>query len=111
MTMTTLRCRATGVTFADGYPRNLGDLARRCHVAGPVPLELVRDLDNAEDLNATSVQLEGRHLGWLPRDFAAFIAPQIDAGAPWSAVAVFVAVDQEKPQRPGLELELTRGEA
>lgn len=67
-----------GVTFAPGYPANLVDLARRCRHSGPVPLELRRDLDNAEDLNATAVEVEGRHLGWVPRDLAARLAPELD---------------------------------
>lgn len=106
--MTTLRVRAAGVTFVEGYPNNLADLARRCALAGPVPIELERDLDNADDLNATAVVLEGRRLGWLPRDFAAFIAPQIDAGQKWQAAAIYVAVDEEHRNRPGLELEVSR---
>lgn len=108
MNETMLRVRASGVTFAPGYPRNLVDLQRRCWIDGPVDLELVRDLDNAEDLNATSIRLEGRHLGWVPRDFAAFIAPQIDAGAEWCAQAVYVAVDLDHKAKPGLEVQLIR---
>lgn len=102
-----LRVRVAGVTFAPGYPRNLADLAPRCATA-PVPIELVREIDNAYDLNAISVMLEGRLLGRLPADIAAFIAPQIDQGVPWSAEAVYVAVDLDHPERPGLEIELSK---
>jgi len=105
---TALRCRATGVSFVPGYPGTLADLKRRCDVAGPIGADLVRDHDNAEDLNATAIVVEGRRLGWVPRDFAAFIAPQIDDGAAWAASVIFVAIDREHPRRPGLEVELYR---
>lgn len=104
----TLRVRAAGVSFVDGYPRNLVDLQARCAIAGPIPADLERDLDNPADLNATAIVIEGRRLGWIPRDFAAFIAPQLDNGVRWRAEAVFVAVDLDHPGRPGLEVELIR---
>lgn len=107
MTDIDLRVRVAGVTFAPGYPRNLADLARRCAVA-PVPIDLERETDNAHDLNAISVTLEGRLLGRLPADIAAFVAPQIDQGVSWTAEAIYVAVDEEHPERPGLEIELTK---
>lgn len=107
MTPVALRTRVAGVTFADGYPRNLADLQPRCAEA-PVPLALERDLDNAYDMNAINVMLEGRMLGRLPADVAVFIAPQIDQGVAWSAQAMYVAVDLEHPERPSLEIELTK---
>jgi hypothetical protein len=104
---TALRTRVNGVTFAPGYPLNLADLQPRCEQA-PVDLTLVRESDNAHDLNAISVELEGRHLGRIPADIALFLAPQLDQGITWSARAVYVAVDLEHPERPGLEIELTK---
>lgn len=101
-----VRTRVAGVTFAEGYPRNLGDLARRCAIDGPVPLELVRDLDNAHDLNAISVRLEGRHLGHVPAEINDGMAREMDDGVPWGAEALYVAVDQEHKGRPGLEVRL-----
>lgn len=105
--MSALFCRASGVTFVDGYPRNLADIAIRCHEEYPLPVDLVRDLDNPEDLNATAVVLEGRRLGWVPRDVAAEVAPSIDSGTTWMAWALFVAVDLDHRERPGLQLLLS----
>lgn len=100
-----IQTRVAGVTFAPGYPRNLADLARRC-LLGPVPLELVRDIDNGHDLNAISVRLEGRHLGHVPAAVNEDIARAMDRGVPWRAEALYVAVDQDHRDRPGLEVRM-----
>jgi hypothetical protein len=54
------------------------------------PLELHRDLANPHDENAIAVHGAGggAQLGWVPRELAAELAPQIDAGTSWSAVAL-----------------------
>jgi hypothetical protein len=53
------------------------------------PLELRRDADNEHDANAVSVHLAGgAQLGFVPRELAAEIAPQLDAGRPWAAVVL-----------------------
>jgi hypothetical protein len=53
-------------------------------------LELRRDPGNPHDPNAIAVHGEGggEQLGWVPREVAAELAPEIDAGRPWSAVAL-----------------------
>lgn len=111
--------RIVGVTRAPGYPGNLLDLLPRIgHQLDAdtdaergdraVILELVRDLDNAHDLNATAVRLEGRHLGHLPAEVAARWAPLIDAGIEVIAVARWVAVDLDHRDRPGLDIIIGR---
>jgi hypothetical protein len=53
------------------------------------PLELRRDTANEHDPNAVAVCLAGGgQLGFVPRDLAAEIAPQLDAGRPWAAVVL-----------------------
>jgi HIRAN domain-containing protein len=52
------------------------------------PLELRRDPDNEHDPNAVMVLAGGEQLGWVPRELAAEIAPQLDRGSPWSAVVL-----------------------
>jgi hypothetical protein len=50
-------------------------------------LVLRRDAANPHDANAIAVDLpSGLQLGFVPRDLAAEIAPDLDAGRPWSAV-------------------------
>lgn len=103
--MAELRCRVAGVTFMAGYPRNLADLARRCAVE-PVAAELVREHDNGYDLNAVAVHIEGRIVGHVPADMARRLAPLLDGGFPLAAEALFVAVDDEHKDRPGLEIRI-----
>lgn len=104
---TALRCRVAGVTFVAGYPNNLIDLVERT-ARERITVDLIRDHDNPADLNAVAVECEGRPLGHLPADFAAFIGPQLDAGVRWTAAVAYVPVDDEHRDRPGLELDLTR---
>jgi HIRAN domain len=52
------------------------------------PLELQRDPANEHDQNAIAVLAGGDRIGWVPRELAAEIAPQLDRGAPWSAIVL-----------------------
>ena len=53
------------------------------------PLALRRDPGNEHDPNAIAVDTaDALQLGWVPRELAAELAPLIDAGEPWSAVAL-----------------------
>ena len=52
-------------------------------------LELRRDPDNEHDPNAIAVHVAGgEHVGWVPREIAAALAPELDAGKPWSAMVL-----------------------
>src|SRR4051794_25719692 len=48
-------------------------------------LTLRRDRDNPHDDNAIAVHPAdgGDQLGWVPRELAAELAPELDAGKPW----------------------------
>jgi HIRAN domain len=52
------------------------------------PLELRRDPDNEHDPNAIAVLAGGAQVGWVPRELAAELAPELDAGRPWSGAAL-----------------------
>jgi HIRAN domain len=53
------------------------------------PLVLRRDAANEHDPNAIAVDTaDGDQLGWVPRELAAELAPQLDEGAAWSAIAL-----------------------
>ena len=52
------------------------------------PLELRREPGNPHDANAIAVDAGGRHVGFVPRELAAELAPELDAGRPWSAVVL-----------------------
>ena len=48
---------------------------------------LKRDAANEHDPNAIQVLAGEEQIGWVPREIAAELAPQIDAGTTWSAVS------------------------
>lgn len=69
------------------------------------PLELRRDHGNEHDANAVAVCLEdGGHLGWVPRDLAAELAPELDAGRPWSVVALRESRPSPREPRRGVTM-------
>ena len=52
------------------------------------PLTLMREPDNLHDSNAIAVHAGGAPIGFVPRELAAELAPQIDAGHSGSAVVL-----------------------
>jgi hypothetical protein len=58
------------------------------HAALGEPLALRRDPGNEHDPNAIQVLAGEAQIGWVPRELAAELAPEIDAGRPWSAVVL-----------------------
>jgi hypothetical protein len=67
-------------------------------------LELRRDPDNPHDPNAIAVFAGGEQVGWVPRELAADLAPQIDAGTPWSAVVLREQRRSPRDPRSGLTM-------
>ncbi|HEX2103163.1 MAG TPA: HIRAN domain-containing protein [Solirubrobacteraceae bacterium] len=58
-------------------------------VAPGRPLALRRDPGNAHDPNAIAVDVPGGDQGgWVPRELAAELAPELDAGRAWAAVVL-----------------------
>lgn len=49
-------------------------------------VELVRDPHNPYDSNAIKVEVEGHHIGFIPKATAADLAPLLDTGHQFSAV-------------------------
>jgi hypothetical protein len=68
------------------------------------PLELRRDAENEHDPNAVAVLAGGEQVGWLPRELAAEIAPQLDRGSPWSAVVLREHRPSPRDLRSGLTM-------
>jgi HIRAN domain-containing protein len=75
-------------------------------VAPGEPLELRRDPDNPHDPNAIAVHPKdgGEQVGWVPREIAAELAPDLDAGRPWSAVVLREQRVSPRDPRTGLTM-------
>ena len=68
------------------------------------PLELRRDPGNEHDANAIAVLAGGEQVGWVPRELAAELAPELDAGRPWSATVLREHRPSPRNPRTGLTL-------
>jgi HIRAN domain len=69
-------------------------------------LELRRDPENPHDPNAIAVHPTGggEQVGWVPREVAAEIAPEVDSGRPWSAVVLREQRRSPRDPRHGLTM-------
>jgi hypothetical protein len=70
------------------------------------PLELRRHLGNPHDDNAIAVHGHGggEQLGWVPREVAAELAPELDEGRTWSAVVLREQRRSPRDPRHGLTM-------
>jgi hypothetical protein len=77
------------------------------------PLVLRRDAANPHDANAIAVHPAGggEQAGWVPRELAEEIAPDLDAGRPWAAVVLREQRRSPRDPRSGLTMLLARAEA
>ena len=77
------------------------------------PLVLRRDAANPHDANAIAVDPAdgGAQAGWVPRETAAEIAPDLDAGRPWSAIVLREQRPSPRDPRSGLTMLLAPAEA
>jgi hypothetical protein len=94
--------RVAGVAGARFNPEALASDA----VAPGRPLVLHRDLGNPHDENAIAVHPEGGgdQIGWVPRELAAELAPELDAGRTWSAVVLREQRASPRDPRTGLTM-------
>jgi hypothetical protein len=95
--------RVAGVAGADAHH---GDALQSEAVAPGRPLELRRDPGNEHDPNAIAVYPEGggEQVGWVPRELAAEVAPDLDAGREWSAVVLRERRATPRDPRTGLTM-------
>jgi hypothetical protein len=104
-----LAARGLRVTSVAGAARHHGQALEAAEVRPGSPLELRRDPGNAHDPNAIAVHAGAEQVGWVPRELAAEIAPQLDAGEPWSAVVLREQRRSPRDPRSGLTMLLARG--
>jgi hypothetical protein len=83
-----LAARGLHVAGVAGAARHHAEALAADAAAPGRPLELRRDPANEHDPNAVAVLAGGQQVGWVPRELAAEIAPQLDRGSPWSAVVL-----------------------
>ena len=79
-------------------------------VAPGSALALRRDADNPHDPNAVSVEAGGQQVGFVPRELAAAITPELDAGRPWAAVVLREQRSSPRDPRSGLTMLLAPAE-
>jgi hypothetical protein len=98
-----LGLRVAGVA---GAAMHHADALESDAVAPGRPLELRRDLGNPHDPNAIAVHATGGggQVGWVPRELAAELAPELDTGRPWSAVVLREQRDSPRDPRRGLTM-------
>ena len=86
--------------------------ARELQIADAAPgraLELRRDAANEHDPNAIAVHAAGgEQIGWVPRELAAELGPELDEGEPWSAIALRELRRSPRDPRTGLTMLLAR---
>jgi hypothetical protein len=98
-----LGLRVAGVAGAGAHH---ADALATDAVAPGRPLELRREPGNPHDQNAIQVHPTdgGAQVGWVPRELAAELAPELDAGRPWSAVVLREQRRSPRDPRHGLTM-------
>jgi hypothetical protein len=108
-----LAARGLRVAGVAGAGQHHADALASDAAAPGQPLELHRDLGNAHDANAIAVHGAGggEQLGWVPRELAAELAPELDEKRPWSAVVLREQRRSPRDPRHGLTMLLARAAA
>jgi HIRAN domain len=98
--------RGLRVVGVAGAARHHGHALASDAVAPASPLELRRDPQNPHDPNAIAVHPAGGddQVGWVPREVAAEIAPELDAGQTWSALVLREQRRSPRDPRHGLTM-------
>jgi hypothetical protein len=102
--------RGLRVVGVAGAGRHHADAIASDAVTPGSPLELRRDPENEHDPNAIAVQAGGVQVGWVPREVAVELAPELDAGRPWSALVLREQRRSPRDQRHGLTMLLAPSE-
>lgn len=102
-----LTARGIVIAAVAGAARHHGAALAGDAAAPGRALRLRRDPGNPHDPDAVAVHPESSEeaqLGWVPRDLAAELAPQLDAGRPWSAVVLREQRPSPRDPRSGLTM-------
>jgi HIRAN domain len=98
--------RGLRVAGVAGAARHHGEALESQELGPGTPLELRRDPENEHDPNAIAVHgpSGGEQVGWVPRELAEEIAPELDAGGEWSAIVLREARMSPRDPRTGLTM-------
>jgi hypothetical protein len=98
--------RGLRVAGVAGAARHHGEALASEDLAPGAPLELRRDPGNEHDPNAIAVHAPGggEQVGWVPRELAEEIAPELDAGRSWSAIVLREQRASPRDPRTGLTM-------
>jgi hypothetical protein len=100
-----LRERGLRIASVAGAGQHHADALASDAAAPGSPLVLRRQPDNEHDPNAIAVHTAGGdQLGFVPRELAAELAPQLDAGAEWSALALRERRASPRDPRTGMTM-------
>jgi HIRAN domain len=104
--------RGLVITSIAGAAQHHADVLQTDALEPGRPLALRRDAGNEHDANAIAVDTAaGEQAGWVWRELAADLAPRIDTGEPWSAVALRERRDSPRDPRTGVTILLARAPA
>jgi hypothetical protein len=107
-----LAARGLVVAGVAGAARFHDDALQSEQVSPGSALALRREPGNEHDPNAIAVLAPGgAQLGFVPRELAATLAGELDAGAPWSAVVLREQRASPRDPRTGLTMLLAPAEA
>jgi hypothetical protein len=100
-----LAARGLRVAGVAGAGRHHGDALAAEDVGPGRALELRRDPENPHDPSAIAVHGGGGgQVGWVPREVAAELAPELDRGAQWAAVVLREQRASPRDPRTGLAM-------
>jgi hypothetical protein len=105
-----LASRGLRVVGVAGAGRHHAEAIESDAVAPGSALELRRDAGNEHDPNAIAVHAGGAQVGWVPREVAAELAPELDEGRTWSALVLREQRRSPRDPRHGLTMLLAPDE-
>lgn len=101
--------RGLRVCAVAGAARHHAEALQAAVLVPGAPVDLRRDPGNPHDPAAIKVLLpdSGAQLGWIPKDVAAVLAPEHDAGRPWHARVLREQRPSPREPRTGVTLLLS----
>lgn len=107
-----LQRRGLVVSGVAGAGRHHADALQSDAASPGRPLVIRRDPANEADPNAVAIDTtDGEQVGWVPRELAAEIVPELDAGRRWSAVVLREQRPSPRDPRAGLTMLLARADS